>query len=353
MRHRAALLLVPLLLVVLPPRQAGAQFDVLRMNPSVRSSSMGGTGVADGSDPGNAFLNPAVISGVTGAFFTGSFSKLVPELADDIWILNVAAGAGVALATSNTFELRLGAGVRYSYLSQGEWEIRDPNNLYLRAVSTHDASVSITAGGSATLNQIVHIGVGLSVKPRSVEIAPMRPTLSSDVIKGNGVAFDLGVLLSADLPQPFPFRISPSIGFSVLNLGRSVELSEAESVDLPRGYRAGVGLRAVGSDMKLFGGSLETEVPLLAIAADFDVTKRPHWSKVELDSGLEIAVLQMAFVRLGYIDDKLKNVQGLTIGGGLGLTVRGFYGRFEYGRVPYASDLKDRNAFGLAFGVTF
>lgn len=55
-----------------------AAAPVMAISTSIRSYGMGQTGVADDSDPANAFYNPALLASLNGAVLTVGYSNLTP-----------------------------------------------------------------------------------------------------------------------------------------------------------------------------------------------------------------------------------------------------------------------------------
>ncbi len=104
----SAVLLVAAALLGISAQCARAS-AVLTLSPSTRAYGMGLSGVADASDPSNTFYNPANIFFISGAYLTGSYAKLVPDLADDVYTgsLGVAGGTRFRLGESSEFGLKL------------------------------------------------------------------------------------------------------------------------------------------------------------------------------------------------------------------------------------------------------
>lgn len=219
------------------------------LSPAIRAYGMGDTGTADAADPLNAFYNPAVLSSSGEMFFAGAYAPLLWSEDDDAYVWHAAAGAGLSFAATQSIELHLGAGAAFSYVAHSTW--RDPNILIVCDYLLDEKLLALTLGGEAVYRDMLHLGIGIALKPLWYKVERSYP-YGAPPATGNGIAYDLGFLLSADFLKEFGLRLSPSIGFSVLNMGGDIVLwdglhgdrvgsvAEPEEGDLSTG--AGIGL---------------------------------------------------------------------------------------------------------------
>lgn len=341
----------------LAQEKAGAQ--ILIMLPSARAYGMGETGVADPGDPANSHFNPGLIPFSEGLFLTGSYGKLVPQLASDVWTGNIGAGAGVPLMSSTDGpNVRGGAGISYGRLNFGEWEGRDENNIYLGQFTSSEYYLSLTLGGSVALKKMVHLGAGISVTPLWINLASREATTEGTAGKGSTVAFDVGLIAMLEVPGlPNGVRIAPSIGFSALNLGADIKFENTDqAAALPRNYRMGIGFRAESPSAKDIDDMLGTRVPIGAVSVNFDIIEDEVHELKSLDywgAGTELALLQALFLRYGYVFDDIGNIEGSTFGVGLGLKLQKIWGRIDFASVPQPQELDRVEKFGFSGGFVF
>ncbi len=321
---------------------------IFDLAPAIRSYGMGNVGVADAADPLNAFYNPAVVPSAGDVFLSSSYGRLVPDLFSGVYILHAVAGAGFSVPVGNSSELRLGGSVGFTRLDYGEeWYL--PYHFSFR-LGTEQA-LSFTMGGEAIFNDMFHVGLGMALKPVWIRLEPKNAdVIDRPIPEGNGVAFDLGVLLSADLLKGSDLRLSPSVGFSMLNLGNEFEAGQIENAALPKNYRVGLGLRLDGRPARFLG----MQAPLYTAAVNCDWSGyygNENWNL--WGAGAEAALLQALFLRVGYIGNHQGNIEDVTFGVGLGVTTKAFRARIDYAHVPQAEDLIHVDKVGFTCGLAF
>jgi hypothetical protein len=326
-----------------------AIFDIA---PAIRSYGMGNVGVADAADPLNAFCNPAVIPSAGDIFLSSSYGRVFPDLVSGAYILHAVAGAGFSLPVGNSSELHLGGSVGFARLDYGEWEYPRNENVYLKSCPGSETAGTLAMGGELILEHKLHVGMGVALKP--VWIRPERCNGIHSVNptpKGDGIAFDLGLLISGDLLSRSDLRLSPSVGFSALNLGSDLEVWNMDARPaLPANLRLGLGLRLEGRPARFHW----MQAPLYTAAVNCDWSeyyKYENWSL--WGAGAEAALLQALFLRVGYIGNHEANIEDVTFGVGLGVTTKAFRARIDYANVPQAEELNHVHKFGITCGVNF
>jgi hypothetical protein len=333
--------------------QCNSGLIAFALSPAIRAYGMGDTGAADAADPLNAFYNPAVISSSGETFFAGAYAPLFRSEDDDTYVWHAAAGAGFSFAATQSIELHLGAGAAFSYVAHSSW--RDPNILIVCNYLLDEKLLALTLGGEAVYRDMLHLGIGIALKPLWFKAEQSYP-YGAPPATGNGIAYDLGFLLSADFLKGVGLRLSPSIGFSVLNMGGDIVLWDDWQGDLslPRNYRLGLGMRFEGPRKKFLG----TEVPLFVLAVNWDgredYDEEPFYSEPEGDwdmrgLGAEGAFLETLFLRIGSVAEPEEG--DLSTGVGIGLATGRFRGRVDYAFVD--RERPDEYKYGVSFGYRF
>lgn len=335
------------------------QSTILRFGPATRAKGMGETGAADAADPSNAFYNPAVISATSGVFLSGAYGTLWPGLSPGIYIFHVSTGAGVSFVAGNSTELKLGGGIGFSRLDFGEFE-PSPGNLTVlcRPGPESETAIGFTMGGEAVFEKTLHAAMGFALKPVWLQLKA-NDWIQQPAAKGNGIAYDLGFLLAVDILKGPDLRLSTSVGFSMLNLGSEIELSNVTRSDpaqLPKEYRIGLGLRLEGPRAVFLG----RESPVAALSANCDMSDRDGSEMVHANSdywgaGMEAAVLDMLFIRFGCFNERYYyerfDAADYTFGIGIGLTAKAYRVRLDYATVLQPAGIENAHKLGLTCGV--
>ncbi len=336
---------------------------VLKIKPGARATSMGQAGVALNQRAHAIWWNPALLTQAYGREISSTVVKLVPDLADDVYYLN--------LAYTQHLEGWGGFGVNVMYLSYGKTEAVDFEGRSYGFFSSYEFVPSIgfgtrligddatPEGGSGMLSAL---DVGISLKYVWVDLAPEWAMRVVDIHKdgrADAFAVDLGGLIQGGLPIPtlsggsMPY----SIGVNIQNLGSKLVYIEADQGDpLPRNLKAGLGLRLYDSESFRVTGAIDFNKALITYSSDpMEETDGIGWgdAKELWNMGLEASLVKKLNFRLGYVNDPEGEIEAMTFGAGLDVS----FGsgskviRFDYSSVPQALDL-DRVSY-LTVGVLF
>ena len=377
------LTLFALLLCVSSARAQGAARS-LDLDPSIRSSGMGGASAAVfwGGDA-NGWANPALLGYRSGLRFEHGRTQLVPDLADDVYFTTdrytIGSGwFGVSLAG------RPIEGLGKIRLDYGRSEFTDNEGNPLGSFSSHEDVASWGAGVSVggffealarwrgaeppALTRWVDLAFGMSSKDVDVALAPRRLGGTASTT-GN----DLGLLLRATpldntrgATPAVPLRLDLSYGYSILNFNdtKLVFINEDQASPTSRIFFNGLAARvAVGLPASLrssLGGPgwlADSFDPLLSVGLAGD--NEHVQAGDDRDSrfvvthvGAEVTLLNLVTVRSGQLDDPLGERSGATFGLGIGFQLGRFLGfRYDYGTLPEASDLSDLKRHGYTLFV--
>lgn len=370
---RVAAWAVGALLLALLPAESRAQGAGVAMNldTSIRATGMGGAsaGVTWG-DP-NVWGNVASLSRVSGVRWEHGFTRLVPGLADDVWLrsdrlLVGAYGVGVSL-------LGIPAvldGVRLDY---GTSTMTDETGTQTGTFSSFETvngqalafslprildALAPPKDGAPRLSEVVDLSLGLSRKHTHLERAP-RALLGAT----EATTYDYGVQARFS-----PLRLLPApansgsrnprdlvlldlgLGYSVRNSvgGDFVFGNDLRSSRASRMRQAGVAIR-LGARMPRLNvpGPLATLLqgcdPLVAVgfASDRDASALIRDFKVS-HGGYEITIANVFTLRRGHVSDPLGEIDGPTRGWGLGIPLGPWAGfRYDEGTTPQAFTLPD------------
>jgi hypothetical protein len=374
--------LFALLLCVSSAHAQGAA-RVLDLDPSIRSSGMGGASAAVfwGGDA-NGWANPALLGYHSGLRFEHGRTRLVPDLANDVRFTtdrySIGSGwFGVSLAG------RPVEGLGRIRLDYGRPGYTDESDTPLGTFSSHEDVASWGAGVSvggfiealarwrgaepAALTRWVDLAFGMSSKDVEVVLAPRRLWGTART-----TGDDLGVLLRATpfdntrgATPPVPVRLDLSYGHSILNFNdaRLVFINEDQASPLSRiffdGFAARVAVGLPASLRSSFGGRdwlADSFDPLLSVGLARD---NEHVQGGDDDGGFdvthvgtEVTALNLVTVRFGHLDDPLGERSGTTFGLGIGFRLGRFLGfRYDYGTLPEASPLRDLQRHGYTIFV--
>jgi hypothetical protein len=317
---------------------------ILKIKPGARATGMGQAGVALSQRAHSLWWNPAFLADLESAEFSSTVARLVPDLADDVYYLNVAYGSPLGEWT--------GFGANVMYLSYGETEAMpenpDEGQSYgsfrsYEVVPTVGAGMKLVDGDPEAL--MSGFGVGAAVKYVYVDLAPDWAMALAGIENKDGRAdafgLDVAALLQGYLLLPY------AIGVNFQNFGSDLVFLSADDADpLPRNFKLGIAVTA-----------LETEALEVVAAFDFnkalirypthtfpDERQRPKvgWGNMKelLNAGAEISFQDRLHLRLGYVFDPEGEIEAFTFGAGLDVdfsaekTVR-----FDYSSVPQALDL--------------
>ncbi len=335
---------------------------VLKIKPGARATGMGQAGVAVYQRSHSMWWNPAQLAQSEGKEFSSTLAKLVPDLADDVYYLN--------LAYSQHLKGWGGLGIEVMYLSYGKTEAVDAEGTSFGYFSSYEFVPMIGFGtrliggpeGAASGKILGHLDLGISLKYVWVDLAPEWAMAIVGVDKdgkADAFAVDIGGLMGGAFPIP-NFGGDPlvyAIGANVQNLGSKLVYIDADQGDpLPRNLKVGFALDLLSSEGFSIIGSLDYNKALITYdTTGHEQVEKIGWGNAErlLNAGIEFTLRDLLSFRTGYIDDPEGEIESWTFGAGLDVSFSGGTKliRFDYSSVPQALDL-DRVSY-LSVGVLF
>ncbi len=355
------LVLIAALVVMVAAAPAWAQTHggtgILKIKPGSRATGMGQGGVALYQRAHSVWWNPAMLAQARGKEFSSTIVKLVPDLADDVYYLN--------LGYASHLEGWGGIGIDLMYLSYGETEAVSSEGESFGFFSSYELVPVVGFGtrliGGAedewgTGGPLGSFDVGVSLKYVWVDLAPdwaMGIVGESKDGRADAFAVDLGCLMRG-VVGPFPY----ALGLNIQNLGSKLVYIDADQGDpLPRNLKAGFALSAYESPGFSVVGVFDFNKSLISYDTDdpYAVDSYFGWGdqKELLNMGAEFVLRDRLSGRLGYVHDPEGEIEAMTFGLGLDLPISGGSKllRFDYSSVPQALDL-DRVSY-LSVGVLF
>jgi len=335
-----------------PPAEAQTYggTGVLKIKPGGRATGMGQSGVALDQRAHSIWWNPAALAGLAGTELSSTVAKLVPDLADDVYYLNIAYASELGGWG--------GFGVDVMYLSYGKTEAVDNENISHGFFSSYEFVPAVGFGtrvhGGRPGSIIGDIDVGVSLKYILVDLAPEWAMAIVGVEKdGRADAFgvDLGFRMTGQLGVPY------AVGFNVQNIGSELVFIEADQGDpLPRNLKAGIGVQAYQGEALGIVASFDVNKALITYPGRDELEGQPRfgWGEAKelLNAGVEFSIQSRLHFRAGYVYDPEGEIEAATFGAGLDV---GFGNervvRFDYSSVPQALDLEDVSY--LSVGVLF
>ena len=302
--------------------EAGAQS--LLIAPGARSDGMGRAYVAVADDANAMWWNPGAMAFAKGHDASFMYTKLVPDLADDVYfsylsyVQHVEGWGG------------LGAGL--GYLSYGTSLATDQNGDPLGEFKSWEGALSVGYGTELMSN----LGFGVGLKVVHVDLAPAEFTQEQKNGAGTTFAADLGGLYK--IPTlPGLQNVPAALGMTIQNLGPDISYIDVDQSD-PLGRNAKVGLAVY---------PYSNEVFRTLVAADFNRSLLPksQWEDMIYNVGTEVEFNRLIALRLGYIYDKVGTIQDATFG--LGLMFKGI--RVDYANVPQSKYLQSVNRFSASY----
>jgi long-subunit fatty acid transport protein len=293
--------------------EAGAQS--LLIAPGARADGMGRAFVAVANDANAVWWNPGALAFTTGHDVSSMYTKLVPDLADDVFFSYTSYAQHV--------EGWGGIGFSLGYLSYGKSIATDPDGNELGTFTSYELAPTIAYGTELMKN----MGFGVALKLVRVDLAPADKTQDRQAGRGTTFAADLGALYK--MPQ-----LKSSVGLALQNLGPNIAYIDQDQSDpLGRNVKAGVAVTP-----------FETEVYRVTVAADVNRSLLPHGAFIE-NGGAEFEFNRLLALRAGYVYDPRGTVKDLTYG--LGLNFRGI--RVDYASVPQSQFLDRVNRFSASY----
>jgi hypothetical protein len=337
---------------------------ILKIKPAARASSMGQAGVAVHQRAHSLWWNPALLAQAYGREVSSTVVRLVPDLADDVYYLNMAYAANL--------EGWGGFGVEIMYLSYGKTEAVDTEGESYGFFSSYELVPSVGFGTRLVGAEgqpwgsdgamLGSIDVGIGLKYVWVDLAPewaMEIVGVQKDGKADAFAVDLGGLIQGALPIPSLSggQMPYAIGVNIQNLGSKLVYIEADQGDpLPRNLKLGLGLDLYRSEN--FGVLATVDFNQSLITYEHDGPEQNvtfGWGDAEelWNMGLEASLRDRLSFRLGYVHDPEGEIEAMTFGAGLDVSFGNSSKiiRFDYSSVPQALDL-DRVSY-LSVGVLF
>jgi long-subunit fatty acid transport protein len=293
--------------------EAGAQS--LLIAPGARSDGMGRAYVAVASDANAVWWNPGALAFTTGHDISSMYTKLVPDLADDVFFSYTSYAQHV--------EGWGGIGFSLGYLSYGKSIATDVDGNELGTFTSYELAPTLAYGTELMKD----MGFGVALKLVRVDLAPADKTQDRAAGRGTTFAADIGGLYK--LP-----KIKSSVGLAIQNLGPNIAYIDQDQSD-PLGRNAKLGVAVT---------PLETEAYRVLVTADVNKSLLSNGAWIE-NGGGEFEFNRLLALRAGYIYDPRGTVKDLTYG--LGLNYRGI--RIDYASVPQSEFLSRVNRFSASY----
>jgi len=322
----AGAILLLLLSTVSAFAQGEAGASSLIIPPSARANGMGQSYVAIADDATGIWWNPAGLAFIQKAIDL-MHSQLVPELASDVFYEYM--GGALKLEGIGTI------GLSVIFLTYGEWEGRDPNNVYLGKFTSWE--IAPTLSGALKIKE--SLGVGMNLKFVYIDLAPEEATVEGQPGRGHSVAVDVGALWKVPEFSMLGYRISRlNLGICFSNLGPSITyINRDQAAPLPRNLRAGFAYTPVYGDAGKFTVAAEVNRPMV----EFKRSNTYHF-------GAEFTYIDLIAIRSGYVHDNDGNIKDPTYGLGFIFNKRV---RIDWASIPQAKELGRVHRWSV--GVTF
>ena len=302
--------------------EAGAQS--LLIAPGARSDGMGRAYVAVADDANAMWWNPGAMAFAKGHDASFMYTKLVPDLADDVYFSYLSYVQHV--------EGWGGLGASLGYLSYGKSLATDQNGDPLGEFTSWEGALSVGYGTELLDN----LGFGVGLKVVHVDLAPAQFTQEQKNGAGTSFAADIGGLYK--IPTlPGLSNVPAALGLNVQNLGPDISYIDVDQSDpLGRNVKLGMAVYPYSND-----------VFRTLLAADFNRSLLPksQWEDMVYNVGSEVEFNRLIALRLGYIYDKVGTIQDATFG--LGLMFKGI--RVDYANVPQSKYLQSVNRFSASY----
>lgn len=300
--------------------ESSAQTAALSLSipPTGRANGMGQAYVAIADDATATWWNPGGLAFLPKNEASLTYAKLVPGLADDVFIMFPAYTTPVK--TWGTF------GASIVYLSYGTSEATSSTGENLGTFTSYEMAPTLSYGTKV----IEGLGLGASFKYVRVQLSPDLPGLPG-AGQGSTVAFDLGALykVKGDLVN---------IGLCVQNLGPSISFIADDRKDpIYRNAKFGVAVNAYKG--KEISAVLVGDINQLLVKGEItaaDGTTSSKYQKPIYNFGGEVAYTTEVALALrgGYVHDADGSIKDPTYGFGIG------YKMFDidFASIPQAKD---------------
>ena len=295
--------------------EAGAQS--LLIAPGARSDGMGHTGVAFVGDGNSVWWNSAALAFVRGHDVALTYTKLVPDLADDVNFSYIGYAQRV--------EGLGGLGASFGYLSYGKSTATDEDGNDIREFTSNEIAPSIAYGTDLLPN----MGFGVALKLVRVDLAPEDVTLDGRAGRGTTFAADFGWL--------YKLSQRASLGAGLYNIGPDIAyIDEDQSDPLGRNVRVGFAWAPIDANVHrvtISADAVRFLLPGRTLAID-------QWG-----AGAEYEFNHLLALRAGYYSDPVGTVTDFTYG--FGLAYKNF--KFDFANIPQSEFLDRVNRFSAGY----
>ena len=299
---------------------------ILHLSPNVRAASLGYSGVADWSDAGNIFNNPAAVLGAS--HLTLLADRLSPTDSTERYEITVASRLPMPKFMEKWFFLAGALGYSaFDFKTQSSLtEQPDPKE--------GDYYIHGTLGLGLRI-WVLDVGAGLSGK---------RVTAESTGENQEFYSWDAGANVALRVGRTMGFRIIPSVGVTIPHLG-----IEADSLSKPETVRVGARVRIESKGHPRFEAQFGTKAPLFALTVSADVVQTKEAEDAsQVGLGAEISSLDFFAVRVGYRETREGN-QLKSFGLGMGPQLDHWMGRFNI----VWTDIDGTDGFGIGGQVGY
>ena len=276
---------------------------------------MGRAFVAVANDANAIWWNPGALAFTTGHDISSMYTKLVPDLADDVFFSYTSYVQHV--------EGWGGLGFSLGYLSYGKSTATDPDGNILGDFTSYELAPTLAYGTELMKG----MGFGVALKLVRVDLAPADKTQDRQAGRGTTFAADLGALYK--LPQ-----WKTSLGLALQNLGPNIAYIDQDQSD-PLGRNVKLGAAVT---------PFENEMYRVLVTADVNKSLLNNGAWIE-DAGGEFEFNRLLSVRAGYIYDPRGTIKAMTYG--LGLNYHGI--RVDYASVPQSEFLNRVSRFSASY----
>jgi hypothetical protein len=332
------------------PAQTNGGTGILKIKPGARATGMGQAGVALDQRAHSVWWNPALLAEAGNKQVSSTMAKLVPDLANDVYYLNMGYAQHLEGWGGVAFDVM--------YLSYGKTEATDTDGNSHGFFSSYEF-VPVLGFGTKLIEGepealLSDLEVGIALKYVLVDLAPEWALQIVGVDKdGRADAFgvDLGMAVRGKV-SGLPY----SIGMNVQNLGSELVFIDADQGDpLPHNLKLGIGLGLVQTDRLGVVVAVDVNKPLIRYPPGLAVEGQPGfgWGNMQelWNAGAELTAMERLHFRLGYVNDPEGEIQAMTFGAGLDVAFGDRTILFDYSSVPQALDL-ERVSY-LSVGVQF
>jgi hypothetical protein len=323
----------PILFVILglallagPARAQTSGAASLTITPGARADGMGRAFVALPTDATANWWNPAALAYQKNRVFNLMHTRLVPDLADDVYYEHL----GYAMHLPGWG----GIGASLVYLGYGTSMATREDGLELGNFTSYEISPQVHIGTEVMRG----FAAGLTLKYVYVNLAPSWATPDGQAGTGDTFAADVAMLVRLREMVP-SLPVPVSLGVNVQNLGPNIAYIDQDQSDpIGRNLKIGIGVQALNLP-KLSG----------IIAYDFNKSLVYKTDKPIHDVGAELTYADFVSLRGGYIQDKQGDIRDPTFGVGFLINLGSNTFGFDYASVPQARVLDRVNKFSITF----